>query len=235
MQSRLERDHWWYAARRRIVRTLLGPVPAGSTVLDAGSGPGGNRSILPDDVHCIALDPSAHSLALSREHDYVGWLQGDLLQLPLRDASVDLVLAMDVFEHLDEDARAAREILRVLKPGGRLLVTVPAFQWLWGLQDRLSHHRRRYTRPELLKVLAEAGFKTERSTYFNTILLPLIWVGRRILDVIPHRLESEGQITLPLVNAVLRWTFGMERHWLRRRNLPVGVSIYCLAHRDPAP
>ena len=208
LQSRLERDHWWYAARRTIVRSLLGSVQPGALILDAGSGPGGNRAILPGDTRCLAMDPAAHSLRLSADHPYWGSVQGDLLHLPFVSDCFDMVVAMDVLEHLDDDAGAVREIHRVLRPGGRLLITVPAFRWLWGLQDRLSHHKRRYTRAGLLRVLRGSDLEVCRATYFNLFLLPPIWLGRKLLDLLPHRLQSEGQITAPGVNALLRWIFG---------------------------
>ncbi len=228
-QSRLEHNHWWYAGRRKIVRSLLGAIPSRALILDAGSGPGGNRSILPASVRVYALDPALHSLRLSQVHPYEGWIQGDLTCLPIGTNSLDLVVVMDVLEHLDEDGRAADEIFRVLRPGGTVLVTVPAFQWLWGLQDRLSHHKRRYTKPQLLTLLGNSGFEIVRSTYFNTFMLGPIWLGRKLLDLLPHKLESEGQITMPGVNTLVRWLFSSERFFLRVMNFPFGVSIYCLA------
>lgn len=201
-------------------------------MLDAGSGPGGNRSILPESVRSYALDPSRHSLNLSRVHPYEGWIQGDLIDLPIRSNSLNMVVVMDVLEHLEEHGHAADEIYRVLRPGGVVLVTVPAFQWLWGLQDRLSHHKRRYTRPQVTELLRNSGFDIQRSTYFNTFMLPPIWLGRKILDLFPHNLESEGQITMPGVNALIRWIFSSERLFLRFFDFPFGVSIFCLATKS---
>jgi len=239
LQAALEKDHWWYAGRREVLRSLLPPVGPGARVLDAGCGPGGNRMILPAGASPVALDPSPLAIRLSRRYAYGSRLRGDLTRLPFPGGSFDLVLALDVLEHLDDEEAGLREVARVLRPGGRAAIAVPAFRALWGLQDRLAHHRRRYRRPALLRALRGAGLEAERSTYFNALMLPAIWAGRQLLRVVPHRLESEAQIAVPGLNGALRALFAAERHLLRLADLPFGVSIFCLARRpeqtSPAP
>jgi hypothetical protein len=122
-------------------------------------------------------------------------------------------------------------VRRVLRPGGSAFISVPAFLALWGLQDDLAHHRHRYRREELLRLIRDAGLEEERTTYFNTFLFLPTWVGRRILRLISPRIHSEAQINAPGVNALLRWLFSAERHLLRWLDLPFGVSIFCLARR----
>jgi SAM-dependent methyltransferase len=231
VQAALERDHWWYAGRRAVLRSLLPPIGEGFRILDAGCGPGGNRTILPEEAGPVALDPSPLALELTRRYPYRARLRGDLTRLPFPDACLDLVLALDVLEHLDDEMAGLREIRRVLRPGGRAVLAVPAFRSLWGLQDRLAHHRRRYRRPRLVAALREAGLEVERSTYFNTFLMAPIWAGRQLLRVIPHHLQSEAQIALPGLNGPLRALFASERFLLRVLDLPFGVSIFCLARR----
>jgi SAM-dependent methyltransferase len=187
--------------------------------------------ILPEGAAVIALDPSPLALDFSRRYPYRSRLRGDLTRLPFPDAALDIVLALDVLEHLDDERAGVREIRRVLRPGGRAVIAVPAFRSLWGLQDRLAHHRRRYTRGALLRLVRGEGLEVERSACFNTFLLPPIWAGRQILRLLPHHLESEAQIAVPGLNAPLRALFASERFLLRFLDLPVGVSIFCLARR----
>jgi SAM-dependent methyltransferase len=200
-------------------------------ILDAGCGPGGNRMILPEGADPVALDPSPVSLEMSRRYPYAARLRGDLTCLPFPDDTLDLVLALDVLEHLDDDAAGLAEIARTLRPGAPAVLAVPAFQSLWGLQDELAHHRRRYRRPGLLAAVRAAGLEVERATYFNALLLPAIWAGRRILRTVPHNLLSEAQIRVPGLNRPLRALFGGERHLLRLLDLPLGVSLFCLARK----
>ena len=135
-------------------------------------------------------------------------------------------------EHLDDDIAGLAEMRRVLRPGGRALLFVPAFMFLWGVQDDISHHRRRYTIPELSERLRKAGLKVERSTYANiTFFLPILF-GRLLMRLTSLRPASENNITIGALNGLLGWIFGAESWWLKRMNFPLGVSIVCVARRD---
>jgi SAM-dependent methyltransferase len=137
-----------------------------------------------------------------------------------------------VLEHIEDDGGALREVARVLRPGGTLLATVPAFGWMWGAQDEISHHFRRYTAGELRKLICGARFETERLTYFNTILFPpiaAIRVARRVWQG-ESDTRSDFEMTQPgVVNRMLAGVFSSEARWLRRRDLPVGVSLLAVA------
>lgn len=156
--------------------------------------------------------------------------------LPFEDASFDLVTALDVIEHVDDDRGLILELRRVLAPGGTLLVTVPAFGFLWGPQDEISHHKRRYRAPELGERLCSAQLDVARVSYFNALLFPPI-AAIRVLR--PHRpgspgLRSDFEMTKPgLLNSVLARVFAAEAPVVARVNLPVGVSILALATRTP--
>ncbi|HEV7843088.1 MAG TPA: hypothetical protein VGO69_05290, partial [Pyrinomonadaceae bacterium] len=132
----------------------------------------------------------------------------------------------------DDDAAGLKEFRRVLRPDGRILLFVPAFMFLWGVQDDVSHHRRRYTLPELLKVVREAGFEIERSTYANiTFFLPILLV-RKFMRVTGIRTETENSIGISAFNGVLGRVFGAESSLLRHMNLPFGVSALCVARKS---
>jgi SAM-dependent methyltransferase len=156
-----------------------------------------------------------------------------LEQPPLRPGSLDGVLLLDVLEHLEDDARGLAQAARLLKPGGALVVTVPAGPSLWGRQDEVSHHYRRYTRRDLLSLFARAGLARPELTHFNTFLYPPIaairW-GRRLLGLkASDQSDFEGSHPGP-VNDLLERIMAAERHLLGRVPLPVGVSLLGLLH-----
>lgn len=160
-------------------------------------------------------------------------------QLPFPDRSFDLVTAFDVLEHTDDDARVLEELTRVTSPGGALAMTVPAYQWMWGRQDEISGHRRRYSTRLLRQRVATAGLRLERLTPFNTLLFPaaaVIRLLRRQGQPQPNcgapALESDFSMVGPgPLNNALAILFGTERLWLRRWDFPVGVSLFALARR----
>jgi SAM-dependent methyltransferase len=152
-------------------------------------------------------------------------------RLPFADGAFDLVTALDVIEHIDDDVAALGELRRVLRPGGRLLVAVPAFTFLWGRQDEVSHHRRRYTRATLARALAQAGFAVVRESYFNTLLFPpiaAVRLGRRLLRR-PGRRQSDFELGPARLNGLLGAVFGAEAALVARTDLPFGVSLLALA------
>jgi SAM-dependent methyltransferase len=150
-------------------------------------------------------------------------------EMPYDDGTFDLVTAFDVVEHMDDDLAGLKEMRRVLRPGGRVLLFVPTFMFLWGLQDEVSHHRRRYRLPELRRVLEQAGFEIERSTYANiTFFLPILFV-RQFMRLTGIKAASENTINVPAFNRVFGAILGAESPLLRYLNLPFGVSGLCVA------
>lgn len=137
---------------------------------------------------------------------------------------------LDVLEHIDDDAGALAALHDLLRPRGRLLITVPAYQWLWSGHDVVAHHRRRYTARQLRSRLAEAGFAVSYLSYFNTFLFPLIATKRLLSRISGWEGGSDMEAgTSPVASRVLRTVFGAERHLLRWFRLPFGVSIVVLA------
>ena len=154
--------------------------------------------------------------------------------LPFEANAFTLVTTLDVLEHIDDDRGMLAEMHRVLAPGGTLLVTVPAFPFLWGAQDEISHHKRRYRRRELRERVEGAGFELRKLTYFNTLLFPPIAAIRapRPYRGRPHQLRSDFEMTRPgRLNAVLAKIFAAEGPLIARMNLPVGVSLLAVATR----
>jgi SAM-dependent methyltransferase len=234
IEAQVERDHWWFRGRRRILGRLLRrlELPPAARVLDVGCGTGANGPVLAAGGNfAVGIDASSIPLRLDGRGHAVR-LRGDAGALPFAGAAFDLVVALDVLEHLDDDKAAARELARVLAPGGALVAFVPALRLLWGLQDDVSHHRRRYRKRELEEVIAQAGLTVTRSTYFNTLLFPPILAARLAMRVRrPSELKSENELGGPVANAILSGIFALEAPLLDRTDLPIGVSLACVARK----
>lgn len=219
--ARLEHRHWWYAERRTVLRQILRNRRTGGWAADIGAAAGGNTGVLESlGWRPLALEYSETGAALARSRRLLV-SRADAHALPLQDASVSVVTALDVLEHLADDGRAAREIRRVLRPDGLLVVAVPADPALWSAHDDAVGHLRRYTRESLRDVLAGAGFEIERLWSWNVLLRPLAVLRRR---------KSSGSDLgkVPAVlNAGLRAVVALERV------LPVGtrrgVSLFAVA------
>ena len=188
---RIEQSHWWYTGRRKILANFVADICRRVTdrrprILDVGCGTGANLLMLSEYGDAEGVDISEDALAFCRERGLDKVKLGAGEELPYDDGTFDLVTAFDVVEHMDDDLAGLREMRRVLRPGGRVLLFVPAFMFLWGVQDDVSNHRRRYRLPELERVLAQAGFEIERSTYANiTFFLPIL-LARRFNARKPH-------------------------------------------------
>lgn len=231
---RVEQEHWWYTGRRKILTGFVEEICRQVTdrrprILDVGCGTGANLLMLSEYGDAEGVDISEDALAFCRERglDKVSLGAGE--KLPYEDSTFDLVTALDVVEHMDDDLAGLREMRRVLRPGGRVLLFVPTFMFLWGLQDDVSNHRRRYRLPELRRVLEQAGFEIERTTYANiTFFLPIL-VMRQLMRLTGLKADSENNINVTALNGVLGSVFGAESWLLKFMNLPFGVSGLCVA------
>jgi SAM-dependent methyltransferase len=235
---RLEGRHWWFLGRRRLFLRLLeqeiAPADRPIELLDFGCGTGAFLEHLErfGTVHAVDGDPSAVAFCHDRGRAEVQLVPPGA-PLPFADGSFDLVTTLDVIEHIDDDVGALRELRRVLRPGGRLLVAVPAFRFLWGKQDEVAHHHRRYTARTLRRVLTESGFAIDRTSYFNTILFPpiaAVRLARRLLRR-PGAGQSDFDVGPEALNRALGALFGAEAGLIARRDLPFGVSLLALARR----
>jgi SAM-dependent methyltransferase len=237
----IERTHWWYVARRKIifdwVFQILADYPA-PRVLDIGCGTGFNIEHLRAGgcFHVVGLDFSSKALTFCQSRNLDNLICGNGMRSPLRDESFDLVLALDLIEHLEDDVQALDEFARLLRPDGSLLIFAPAFRFLWGLQDKVSHHYRRYTARELKRKLEAVGFSIRKITYANMFLLPLVWAGRLFLRLSGYQIQgtSENDLHPGWSNGLLQTIFAAERPLLHHMNFPVGVSLFCIARKSLA-
>ena len=151
--------------------------------------------------------------------------------MPFADESFDLVTALDVVEHLDDDIAGLKEMRRILKKGGKTMIFVPAFMWLWGVQDDISNHRIRYTKKQIVERLEKAGFEIERATYANITFFAPILAGRVFMKLTGIKPESENNVNVSALNGFFGRIFSSEKYWLEKANFPFGVSIVIVAEK----
>ncbi len=243
LTAKVEDVHWWWSGRRAILRDILralyarGDMPTGP-VLDLGCGVGANLEMLSEFGTAIGYDGSPQAIEHAKQLGRTGVRYADLSKGEhalddVESGSAAVVVFADVLEHLPDERPAMALALRLLAPGGALVVTVPALPMLWGTSDVFNHHHRRYTR-SMLRAAITSRFEIDRLSYFNTWLFPPISVIR-VLSRLASR-PGEEEIGLPPrpVNALMRAIFSSERHVLARTDLPIGVSLLCVA-RKPRP
>jgi SAM-dependent methyltransferase len=225
-----EDRHWWYRGRRTVLERVIAQLrlPARSRILDAGCGSGRNMVDLARHGVVTGIELSDTSVALARARDCGEVIAGSVLEMPFAADSFDLAASLDVIEHLEDDLAALRELRRVVAPGGSLLVTVPAYQWLWSGHDEINHHHRRYTRSGLLRVAREAGWEPVRTSYFNSLLLPAA-IALRLLDRFSTK-TTESSLDLwippPALNWLLERPLALEAALIGRgRRIPAGLSL----------
>jgi SAM-dependent methyltransferase len=224
--------HWWYRARRRILAHLIARVvdlPTNAAILDVGCGSGHNLPMLAQfgTVDAIELDDDARALASRR-------LGRPVMSAPLPelagvpDGHYDLIAALDVIEHIEDDRKAVASIASKLRPGGAFLMTVPAHQWMWSVHDDLNHHKRRYSKRRLRQLIDTSPLELKTLGYFNSLLFPVA-VAQRAVTRLRH--SDDGGLTLPSppLNAALEAVFAAERHLVGRLPFPPGLSLFAVA------
>jgi SAM-dependent methyltransferase len=231
----VEDRHWWFVGRRRLIAEVIARfarLPGPALILEAGCGTGGNLKMLSRFGAVSAFEPEAAARASAAERGLYDVRGGSLPDaVPFESVRFDLAVMLDVLEHLDDDVAALKALAGRLKRDGQVLVTVPAYRFLWTHHDEARHHKRRYTRARLLKVAREAGLTPTFSSYANTLLFPAILL-MRLVRRITGSTHDDDQLPGRPVNALLRGIFSFERHLLGRLPLPVGVSLVMLAHRS---
>jgi SAM-dependent methyltransferase len=232
--AELDERHWWYRARRDILANLITRkirLPEGARILEIGCGTGHNLEMLQrfGRADGIEIDPAARGMAEQRLGRPIG--TAPLPQLTGVEAGAyDLVALLDVLEHVEEDEAALASIARKLKPGGRILITVPAHPWMWSAHDEVNHHKRRYTRKTLRGAIGAAGLQVEMLSWFNSLLFPLA-AAARLAGRVTGNKDSDDKLPPGPVNSLFETIFGWERYALGRLPLPPGVSLVAIVSR----
>lgn len=238
----IARRHWWYRARRELVAELLaGRIPPGSAALDVGTGTGESLGVLRGAGAAVVAgtDLSLHALRIAHRHgtDAAGGVLASYAeQLPFADDTFACLISTDVVEHLDDDVVALAEYRRVVRPGGTVLVTVPAYRGVWSEHDERAAHRRRYTAVEIADAVAAAGLEVERTTHlFSFLVPPAVLLRCTPLRHLVTATDDEVSESHPAVSAVMDLLCAAERAIVRRRRVPVGLSVLVVAHVPGAP
>jgi SAM-dependent methyltransferase len=225
-----EDRHWWFTGRRAILTSLIArlELPARARILELGCGTGGNLAMLAAFGCVSALEADATARAIAAEKTAgrfeirAGRCPGEI---PFEKRSFDLVCLFDVLEHIEEDVATLQAVAGLLAAGGRAVITVPAYRWLWSAHDELLHHKRRYSAGELRAKLAAAGLRVAALSYFNTLLFPLAAVARVKDRVLGEERASGTAVPARPVNRLLHAVFAAERFVVGRLPLPFGVSL----------
>ena len=234
----VEDTHWWFAARRMICDQMVDRLnlPPAATIIEPGCGTGGNFPMLMRHGRLYAMDTDPLALRFAASRGLAELEKGSLPDnIPFGDTKFDLVFMTDVLEHLDDENGSLLALRTRLKPGGKLLLTVPAFSWLWSEHDESHHHRRRYRAGQLKEIVSGAGFKVEYLSHYNTILFPAIAAVRtlqRLRGSATNGTNGHHDLSMPSrsINTMLRRVFASERHLLSFARIPFGVSLILLAH-----
>jgi SAM-dependent methyltransferase len=230
--AELDDRHWWYRARREILAELIrreARPPANAKILEIGCGTGHNLAMLGEFGHVdgLELDEEARTVAEGR-------LGRKVMSAPLPELAgvperhYDLIGAFDVIEHIDDDRAALASIATRLKPGGKFVMAVPAHQWMWSAHDVVNHHKRRYSKRGLKRLVDSSPLKLTKIGYFNSLLFPLA-VAERAASKLRGKEDADVKLPPAPLNTVLEKIFAAERYWVGRLPLPPGLSLFAVA------
>lgn len=228
----IEKEHWWFSARQDIIREFMVQFPQSPKLklLDVGCGTGAFLEEFSTWFDAQGIEPSPAAVEFCRKRGLSNVKVGVLAQHPLTDKA-DIMTFLDVVEHVEDDRQLLRDAYQRIASNGYILITVPAYRWMWSKHDDINHHKRRYSKESLRLLVRDAGFDIVHLTYFNTLLFPIAAAKRLLSRLL--RLQEGDEFTIPPkpINALLHSVFALERLVVPRYSFPFGLSLLCLARK----
>ena len=231
----IQKQHWWFVTKKEIVLDMIERYlrrKGDIKVLDMGCGSGLMLSALENVGQTFGMDMSDEAISFSKEI-FFGQVKKGVLpdQIPYPENFFNLITVLDVIEHVGQDIDALKALRACLIAGGKAVITVPAYMFLWSGFDEMNEHKRRYTLTELNAKLVQAGFTVERITYYNTLLFPVVLIVRMLNNILKRDGASDVDMPSRPLNFMLGKIFGIEKYLLRFMNLPFGVSILAVVSK----
>tara|TARA_B100000427_G_C15402443_1_gene548281 strand:+ start:199 stop:939 length:741 start_codon:yes stop_codon:yes gene_type:complete len=232
---KLESSHWWFVARRKIIQKAINnlDLPRNIRILDAGCGNGDNLSLLSTFGDLVAFEKNEYALKTAKSKKI-----GEIYKAELPDklpntvkTNFDLIVLLDVLEHIDDDSKSLTTVRKLMNNKGIILITVPAFQWLWSEHDVIHHHKRRYSKSELREKLDSSGFRIKYISYFNTLLFPFALVERIGQKIFSPSNPEILELPNNKINFLLEKIFSLEAIFMNKISLPFGLSLVAIAEK----
>lgn len=231
----IQQEHWWFVTKKSIVLDTISkylPANINHRILDIGCGSGLMLNSLEAIGQTYGMDMSDDAINFSKEL-FNGKVEKGFLpnQIPYDNNFFNLITALDVIEHIDQDVESLKVMHSCLAKDGKAIITVPAYMFLWSAFDEMNQHKRRYTLTELKTKLLDAGYTIKKITYFNTLLFPIVYAVRILNNILKRSGASDIEMPGKISNYILKKVFGIEKYLLRYINLPFGVSILTVVEK----
>ena len=227
-----EESHWWHKSKRRFVRWLITTHTTKNnlTILDVGCGTGKNMEELSQFGNVWGVDVADEALSFCKKRGLINIKKGEAEHLPFNKESFDVVCVLDVLEHVD-DKLTVKEIKKVLRNEGFIIVTVPAYDWLWSKWDEMLGHKRRYTKRQLGDVLKKEGFIIKKITYIHSLLVIPLYIFRKLKQLSSKPYSSDFKEGNRIINSIFLYISELEQKWINCSDMPFGTSVLCIAQK----